>query len=76
MGAVGQGHTLIILFDLVLVVGPIAGIIAVVVKANSGRRSGRRTLGAPLPGWYPDNAYPAQSRWFDGRQWTDRIKRR
>lgn len=24
----------------------------------------------PPPGWYPDPGYPAQQRWWDGRQWT------
>ena len=29
---------------------------------------------SPPPGWYPDQADPRYVRWWDGRQWTDRVQ--
>lgn len=28
------------------------------------------TIQTPAPGWYPDPAYPAIMRWWDGHAWT------
>ena len=28
---------------------------------------------SPAPGWYPDPKYPADLRYWDGRQWTTAV---
>lgn len=57
---------------LLVVVIPLAVIIALVVKASNAKN---RPVQLP-PGWLPDATDPKLLRYWDGTQWTEQTAKR
>ncbi len=65
----------VIVAFIVFVSTIIVGVVLLIVKAS---KSSNKTSPVQMvvPGWYPGVNDPRFVRWYDGRQWTDRIQPR
>ena len=71
MGALSPVHFLLSLLVLAVVVGVVAGIVLLIVKASKST-----VFGAKRADWYPDPQNPAMARYFDGSSWTSHTQPR